>query len=72
MACRDRESCWCFGAATPQRAPSPPQNGLCSPSTSNGRASPAPLPSVLRKIEKWGDYEAVGGLVPVRLSLIHI
>ena len=27
---------------------------------------PRPLPSVLRKIEKWGDYEAVGGLVPVR------
>ena len=66
MACRERESCWCFGTATPERAPSPPQNGLCSPSISNGRASPAPLPSVLRKIEKWGDYEAVGGLVPVR------
>ena len=61
MACRrERESCWCFGTATPQRAPSPPQNGLCSPSTSNGRASPAPLPSVPEK-----DREVVATTRPL-------
>lgn len=59
MAARARESCWCFGGA-PQQA----RNGLCSPAPSDGRAS-TPLPSVLRKIEKWGDYEAVGGLIKV-------
>ena len=60
MAARARESCWCFGAP-----PQQPRNGLCSPAPSNGRAS-TPLPSVLRKIEKWGDYEAVGGLIKVK------
>ena len=43
-------SCWSWCASAPKPPPKEPKE----------------LPSVLRKIEKWGDYEAVGGVIRVK------
>jgi len=60
MAARTRESWWCcaFGPA-----PSAPPSPFPAPKAEKDGVEDE-LPSVLRKIEKWGDYAAVGGVVP--------